>query len=96
MDEGVTVEDAFHVLEVDPVDAQIARALILIPSERANPREQFLDCVVFRHSEAPEVRVAIRRTGQGFAMTVSKLLRQAPLTEVTTSTVPWIVLYIRM
>jgi hypothetical protein len=52
-DEGVAVENAFHVLKVDLVNAQISRALILVPSERANTREQFLDCAIFRHSEAP-------------------------------------------
>ena len=52
-DEGVAVEDAFHVLKVDLVDAQVACALLLMPSERANAREQLLR-TVFRHSNHPQ------------------------------------------
>ena len=52
-DERVAVENPFHILEVDLVDAQIACALLLMPSERANAREQLLHVFIFRHSEAP-------------------------------------------
>jgi len=39
-DERVAVENSFHVLEVELVNAQIARTLLLMPSERKNAREQ--------------------------------------------------------
>ena len=57
-DEGVAVENSFHVLEVDLVIAQIAFALFRIPSEVANACEQPLH--VFRHSDTPQDWVAIR------------------------------------
>jgi hypothetical protein len=47
-DEGVTVENPTHVLEVDLVVLQIAFALFRIPSEIADVCEQPLH--VFRHS----------------------------------------------
>jgi len=34
------------------VNAQIPLAFLLVPSERTNAREQFLNCIVFRHSKA--------------------------------------------
>src|SRR5882724_8497812 len=49
-DEGVAVENSAHVLEVDLVIAQIAFALVRIPSEIANACEQPL--YFFRHSES--------------------------------------------
>jgi hypothetical protein len=49
-DEGVTIENPTHVLEVDLVVQQIAFALFRIPSEIANVCEQPLQ--VFRHSKS--------------------------------------------
>jgi hypothetical protein len=49
-DESVAVENSARVLEVDLVIAQIAFALLRVPSEIANACEQPL--YVFRHSKS--------------------------------------------
>jgi hypothetical protein len=49
--QGVAVENSFHILEIDLVVTQVARALFRIPLEAANARKQLLH--VFRHSDAP-------------------------------------------
>jgi hypothetical protein len=70
-DEGVAVENAAHVLEVDSVIAQITFALFRIPSEIANACEQPLH--IFRHSEAsPKEDIDTFVSLRGFAMTGSK------------------------
>jgi hypothetical protein len=52
-DEERSVENSFHICEVDSVNAQIAGALLVMPSERANPRDQSLDGSAFRHAKRP-------------------------------------------
>jgi hypothetical protein len=49
-DESIALENSAHVLEVDLVIAQIAFALVRIPSELANAYEQPL--YIFRHSKS--------------------------------------------
>src|SRR5665213_1526338 len=68
-DEGVAVENAAHVLEVDSMISQVGFTFLRIPSEVANTCEQPLH--LFRHGEiVPEARGPTRL--YRFAMNDSK------------------------
>jgi hypothetical protein len=52
-DECVAVENSFHILKINLVNAQVVGALLLVPSECANSHEQLPHIVfVVRHSES--------------------------------------------
>ena len=47
------IEYLQRIFKVDAAIAQIPFTFGLVPFECSDAREQFLNCVVFRHSEAP-------------------------------------------
>jgi hypothetical protein len=60
-DEGVAVEDFFRILEVDPVNAQIAFAFPRVPPEFATVREQAASLPPWRTAQS----TSLDRTTEG-------------------------------